>query len=97
MAAPILLALYGLPASDFNDITSGNNGDAAGPGYDLVTGIGTPIANLLVPDLVSYTTGTQLVFISSRPTSWPVSSSVPKLPSKLTMPAATLSPATIPR
>ncbi len=44
--------LYNLPSADFHDITSGNNGFAAGPGYDLVTGIGTPVANLLIPDLV---------------------------------------------
>ena len=43
--------VYTLPASDFHDITSGNNGYAAGAGYDLVTGRGTPIANTLVPDL----------------------------------------------
>ncbi len=41
-----------LPASDFHDITTGNNGYAAGPGYDLVTGRGTPIVNLLAPALV---------------------------------------------
>ncbi|HWC88561.1 MAG TPA: hypothetical protein VG433_02870, partial [Pirellulales bacterium] len=47
--------LYSLPASDFHDIVSGNNfaGDSAGPGYDLATGRGSPIANLLVPDMVS--------------------------------------------
>jgi autotransporter-associated beta strand protein len=49
-----LQALYSLPAGDFNDITSGYNGFSAGPGYDEVTGRGTPIANLLIPDLVSY-------------------------------------------
>jgi pseudomonalisin len=39
-AAPLL---YNLPASAFNDITSGNNGDfTAGPGWDYVTGRGTP-------------------------------------------------------
>jgi autotransporter-associated beta strand protein len=47
-----LPALYQLPATDFHDITTGNNGFPAGPGYDLVTGRGTPIANLVVPDLV---------------------------------------------
>ena len=31
-----LPAIYGLPSSDFHDITSGNNGNAAGVGYDLV-------------------------------------------------------------
>jgi subtilisin-like proprotein convertase family protein len=44
-----LPALYSLSASDFHDITTGNNGSPAGPGYDTVTGLGTPIANLLVP------------------------------------------------
>jgi hypothetical protein len=41
--------LYAMPQSVFNDITSGNNGYAAGKDYDLVTGRGSPIANLLVP------------------------------------------------
>jgi subtilase family serine protease len=45
--------LYSLPSSDFHDITSGNNGFAAGPGYDLVTGIGSPIANVLIPAMGS--------------------------------------------
>ena len=40
-------------ATLFHDITVGNNGVAAGPGYDLVTGIGTPIANNLVNKLVN--------------------------------------------
>jgi fibronectin type 3 domain-containing protein len=46
--------LYQLAGSgDFHDITSGSNGAfSAGPGYDLVTGIGSPIANRLVADLV---------------------------------------------
>ena len=44
--------LYKLPSTDFHDITTGSNGTySAGVGYDLVTGRGTPIANLLVPDL----------------------------------------------
>ena len=38
-------------ARDFHDITSGKNGYQAGTGYDLMAGIGTPIANLLVNDL----------------------------------------------
>ncbi len=47
-----LPGLYSLPASDFHDITVGYNGYNAGPGYDLVTGRGSPIANLLIPDMV---------------------------------------------
>ncbi|HEV3006497.1 MAG TPA: hypothetical protein VGX78_18655 [Pirellulales bacterium] len=45
-------ALYGLPQTDFNSITSGTNGAYnAAAGYNLVTGLGTPVADLLVPDL----------------------------------------------
>ena len=43
-------ALYNLPPSDFHDITSGFNGYNAGSGYDLVTGLGSPKANSLIPD-----------------------------------------------
>ena len=55
-----LPALYALPSSDFHDITSGSNGngDAAGPGFDLVTGRGTPVANLLIPALAGNTGST---------------------------------------
>ncbi len=52
-ATQTLPMLYSLPSSDFHDVTSGNNGAyAAGPGYDLATGLGTPVANLLAQDLV---------------------------------------------
>jgi hypothetical protein len=50
--------LYQISSSDFHDIASGNNGFAATVGYDLVTGLGTPKSNLLVPDLGSLTTTT---------------------------------------
>ena len=47
--------LYALPAADFHDITSGTSTGSpnytAAAGYDLVTGLGTPVANLLVPAL----------------------------------------------
>jgi hypothetical protein len=49
--------LYALPASDFHDIVTGgslgNPNYLCGPGYDLVTGLGTPVANLLAPHLTS--------------------------------------------
>src|SRR5262249_41575479 len=51
-----LSAIYQLPGGDFRDITSGSNGHPAGPGYDLVTGRGSPYANRVVPDLVRATT-----------------------------------------
>ena len=40
---------------------------SAGPGYDEVTGLGSPIANLLVPDLASYGLPTQLVITAQPP------------------------------
>ncbi len=59
-----LPTLYSLPQSDFHDVTTGSNGTySATAGYDLVTGRGTPIANLLVPALAGYT--------GSQPTSPP--------------------------
>jgi hypothetical protein len=52
-ATQLLPMLYQLPASDFHDVTSGNNGAyAAGVGYDLVTGRGAPYANRIVSGLV---------------------------------------------
>jgi hypothetical protein len=54
--------IYQLSSSDFHDITTGSNGYSAGPGYDLVTGRGTPIANMLVPDLAGYTSISGTVF-----------------------------------
>ncbi len=44
--------LYDL-SSDFHDITSGFNGYYATPGYDLVTGLGSPQANLLIPGILT--------------------------------------------
>ena len=44
-----LPALYGIPASDYHDITVGYNFYNAGPGYDLVTGRGSPIAQQADP------------------------------------------------
>jgi subtilase family serine protease len=45
--------IYNLPSTDFHDITSGNNGFySAGVGYDLVTGLGTPVVPRIVDDLV---------------------------------------------
>ena len=41
--------------ADFNSITSGSNGGyTATAGYNMVTGLGTPVADQLVPDLVAY-------------------------------------------
>ena len=55
-----LPTLYGIYrsaqyASDFHDVTTGSNGFSAAVGYDLVTGMGTPKANALIPDLAGVT------------------------------------------
>jgi hypothetical protein len=42
----------GVGAADFHDVTSGNNGFAAGAGYDLVTGVGTPIGAGTIANLM---------------------------------------------
>ena len=56
-----LPALYSLPySSDFHDITAGfGNPFTPTVGYDLVTGLGTPVGNLLIPDLAAYGLATQ--------------------------------------
>jgi len=67
-----LPALYKLPAGDFHDITSGSNGPAptyvAKAGYDLITGIGSPVGNLLAPALASLTqTATSTAVTTNSP------------------------------
>jgi len=79
-----LNALYSNQA-DFHDITRGSTGAyyivnssgnivgeipvTAGKGYDLVTGLGTPIANLLVPALAGVTSSTPKVVAASSSSS----------------------------
>ena len=86
----LLPALYALPAADFRDIVSGtSNGSprlAAGPGYDLVTGRGTPIAAALVRDLVAWG--------SAAGPSSPAAPGAPAAPTSLTV-AVTSSSATL--
>ena len=54
-ASQTLAALYAAPSTDFHDITVGSTQfESAGPGYDLATGIGTPVANALIPYLAGY-------------------------------------------
>jgi len=54
----VLSSIYGSLFADLNDIASGTNGGCpkackSVPGYDQVTGLGTPIVNLLIPALVA--------------------------------------------
>ena len=74
-ASQTLPMLYSMPASNFRDITSGTSTgsphETAGPGYDLVTGRGSPLVNLLVPALVG--TNTNFVGNSFRHCQQPAS------------------------
>jgi kumamolisin len=46
--------IYSIPASNFRDVVSGSNGDySAAAGYDLVTGLGAPKMDVLIPTLRS--------------------------------------------
>jgi len=66
--------LYQLPQNAFHDIASGTNGTfAAGPGYDLMTGRGSPLADRVVAGLVSsnvppLTPQQQLTYLMAIPT-----------------------------
>jgi hypothetical protein len=52
-------SLYQLSGSAFNAVTSGSNGYySAGAGYNLVAGLGSPKANLLIPALINLNSAT---------------------------------------
>ncbi len=62
-----LPAIYAISRGDFHDVTKGGNGGfTAGPGYDQVTGLGSPNANLVVNDLAAYDLAAKLV-VSAQP------------------------------
>ena len=65
-----LEALYSLSATNFNHNLGGDNGTTTSglldpTSYDEVTGLGSPVANSLVPDLVNYVARTTTVVTSS--------------------------------
>jgi hypothetical protein len=69
-----LPALYGLMNDNyslyFHDITTGfGNGYNVGPGYDLVTGIGSDQANNLLPALAAFGVASKAVITVEPPTS----------------------------
>jgi subtilase family serine protease len=48
-------ALYAMPSAAFHDIVNGDNESfSASPGYDLASGLGSPIADRLIPDMVAF-------------------------------------------
>ena len=79
-----LPTLYTLPSSDFHDITTGGSTGSpaysAAAGYDLVTGLGTPVANKIVAGLIpEVTRSTPAVgsTVSTLPASYAISFSLP--------------------
>lgn len=48
-----LSGIYSITATAFRDVTTGNNGFPARVGYDLATGRGSPLAHLIVANLVT--------------------------------------------
>ena len=62
----VLPDLYSLPTSAFHDITTGSNGHAATTGYDLATGLGSAVANVLIPDLAGTETVTGKAFVDTN-------------------------------
>jgi subtilase family serine protease len=69
-ATQTLPRLYEISSSDYHDIltgtTTGSISTSAHAGYDLVTGLGTPVANLLIPDLAGGNSVSGVVFTDSN-------------------------------
>ena len=66
--------------TNYHDITVGSNGYPAGPGYDLATGIGTPMANNLIPGLWRHMAMPSQIAMTTRSAgtaSWPAVCSAP--------------------
>ena len=87
---PLLYQIYQTKPDAFNDITSGYNGYSATVGYDLVTGMGTPVVQNLVPDFdpdmtVATTDPAAGSFVSSAPTSVTVQFSDPFDPNSVNL------------
>ena len=63
--------LYAMPSTDFHDIQYGGNGNPTAIGYDLATGLGSPIADRLIPDLVAYNGSTSFTVANLAATNPP--------------------------
>lgn len=57
--------VYGLSGGDFHDIISGYNGCSARPGYDLVTGRGSPLADRVIRDLLGSASSARTNIVAS--------------------------------
>ena len=59
-------ALYAISSSAFHAVTSGFNGYSASSGYNLVAGLGTPVASQVVADLLGTQGGSTVTALTSR-------------------------------
>ncbi len=82
-ATQTLPKIYAMSQSDFHDITSGTSTGSpnytATAGYDLVTGRGTPIANLVVNDLIGASPHFGVTTATSTPAGSPLGFTVSAL------------------
>ena len=62
-----LPALYSLPGGDYHDITSNSSSSYATPNFDMISGLGSPNAELLVCDLAAYQVSQHPGTISGQP------------------------------
>lgn len=77
---PMLYQLSQTTPSAFHDITTGNNGFAAGVGYDLATGLGTPVVDVLVPAMSGTSTQTAYkLIVQNVPTAGIAGSKLPAI------------------
>ncbi|HVA49693.1 MAG TPA: S53 family peptidase [Pirellulales bacterium] len=71
-----LYSVASTSTTDFHDVTSGSaGGNTATSGYDLVTGLGTPVANNLVQSLASATATPTVISAASTTATSPNASS----------------------
>jgi hypothetical protein len=89
----VLTALYNKNsyAADFHDVRTGSNGYAAGRGYDLATGLGSPQADQIVGALTGGTTTHSVVRATSGATG-ATSAAAPKATVTTTPTSSTLAP-----
>lgn len=89
----VLTALYNknIYAADFHDVRTGSNGYAAGRGYDLATGLGSPLADQVVATLAGVAPHT-VVGGSTSGTSGTSGATKPATPKAALTTTATISP-----
>jgi hypothetical protein len=85
---PALYSLFATTPGDFHTIQGGYNGFTAAPGYNLVTGLGSPVVNTFVPDLAAMDLPpVKVAQVAQAPSSAPIGSSSAPVAAFLAAPA----------